>query len=109
MNLLKHKIKNSLIFSFIIYLLINFLVFSQGQYYENKLENYDLNKSGFFEKNERTEKQQIAMKRVTSDTARNLAPFTTIPIIIFFGIIFWLVLKILDKKEKDLDTVGNIG
>ncbi len=49
------------------------------------------------------------MKRVTSDTARNLAPFTTIPIIIVFGLTFWLVLKILDKKEKNLDTVGNIG
>ncbi len=50
MNLLKHKIKYSLIFSFIIYLLINLFIFSQGKYYENKLENYDLNKSGFFEK-----------------------------------------------------------
>ena len=62
-----------------------------------------------FEKNERTEKQQIAMKKVSKDTARNLAPFTSIPVSIIFGFLFWSTVRLFEKKENYKDTVGNIG
>lgn len=99
MKLLKNKIKYSLLFSFALYGLINLFVLFQGNHFENKLESYDLNKNGFFEKNERTEKQQIALKEVSNDTARILAPFTTIPVIIILGFIFWSSLSVLEKKR----------
>ena len=99
MNLLKHKIKYSLIISLIIYSLVNLFIILQGRYYENNLEKYDLNKSGFFEKNERTRDQIIALKKVSNDTARNLAPIITIPFIIIFGLMFWCILKVLERKR----------
>lgn len=71
----------------------------QERYYENRLENFDLNENGFFEENERTEKQQIVMQNVTSDTARNLAPFTTIPFAIILGVLLWFTLKIIERKH----------
>ena len=98
MKVTKNKIKYSLIFSLALYLLANLFIIMQEKYYSNKLENYDLNQNGFFEENERTEKQQITLEKVSNDTARNLAPFTTIPIILIFGIIFWLTLKIIERK-----------
>ena len=99
MQLKKNKIKYSLIFSFALYLLANLFIEIQEKYYENKLENYDLNENGFFEENERTVKQQITLEEVSNDTARNLAPFTTIPVIIICGFIFWSTLKIIEKRD----------
>jgi hypothetical protein len=58
MGSIKNKIKYSLIFSLVLYLLANLFIVMQEKYYENKLKNYDLNENGFFEENERTEKQQ---------------------------------------------------
>jgi hypothetical protein len=71
----------------------------QERYYENKLKNYDLNENGFFEENERTEKQQILLEKVSGDTAQNLAPITTIPVIIVLGFLFWSTLKIVERKK----------
>lgn len=105
MSLSKYKIKYSLIFSLVLYLSINIFVFLNEKHLENQLESYDLNKSGFFEENEITEMQQIAMEKVSNDTARTLAPFTTIPVIIILGFAFWLILKFSDKKERKLDTI----
>ncbi len=99
MKLAKNKIKYSLIFSLALYLLANLFLVLQDKYYENKLKNYDLNENGFFEENERTEKQQITLEKVSGDTARNLAPITTIPVIIVFGFLFWSTLKIMERKK----------
>lgn len=99
MKLTKNTIKYSLIFSLALYLLANLFIVVQEKYYENKLKNYDLNENGFFEENERTEKQQITLKKVSNDTARNLAPITTIPVIIVFGFLFWSTLKIVGRKK----------
>lgn len=99
MGSIKNKIKYSLIFSLVLYLLANLFLVMQEKYYENKLKNYDLNENGFFEENERTEKQQNTLEKVSGDTARNLAPITTIPVIIVFGFLFWSTLKIVERKK----------
>lgn len=72
----------------------------QEQYYKNQLEAYDLDKSGFFEENERTENQQIALEKVSNDSARKLAPFTTIPPVIIFGLILWGILRLRSRKRS---------
>jgi type III secretory pathway component EscR len=85
-----------------LYLLANLFIVGQEKYYEQKLKNYDINENGFFEENERTEKKQIIQEKVASDTARNLAPITTIPVIIViivFGFLFWSTLKIVERKK----------
>ena len=99
MKLIKNNIKSSLIFSLALYLLANLFIVGQEKYYEQQLINYDLNENGFFEENERTEKQQIIQEKVASDTARNLAPITTIPVIIVFGFLFWSTLKIVGRRK----------
>ena len=99
MKLQKNNIKYSLIFSLALYLLANLFIIIQEKYYENKLQNYDLNENGFFEEIERTEKQQIMLEKVSNDTARNLAPIITIPIVIIFGFLFWSTLKIVERKK----------
>ncbi|PRX39291.1 hypothetical protein [Salegentibacter salegens] len=99
MKLTKNKIKYSLIFSFTLYLLANLFIVMQEKYYENKLEKYDLNENGFFEEYERTEKQQITLQKVSNDTPRNLAPFTTIPLVIIVGLLMWATLKVIEKKR----------
>ncbi|OEY72788.1 hypothetical protein [Salegentibacter salarius] len=96
---MKNKIKYSLIFSLVLYLLANLFIIIQEKYYEDNLKNYDLNENGFFEENERTKKQQIIQEIVAGDTARTLAPITTIPIIIIFGFLFWSTLKIVGRKK----------
>jgi hypothetical protein len=99
MGLIKNKIKYSLIFSLALYLLANLFIVIQEKYYENKLENHDLNENGFFEENERTEKQQIVLQKVSNDTARNLAPFTTIPLVVIVGLIMWSTLRLIERKR----------
>lgn len=99
---MKNTKKYSLIFSIILYLILNTFIILQEQYYKHQLEAYDLDKSGFFEENERTANQQVALKKVTSDSTRTLAPITTIPLIIIFGLILWGILSIR-KRENTLE------
>ena len=99
MKFIKNNIKYSLIFSLTLYLLANLFIVGQEKYYEKKLKNYDLNENGFFEENERTEKQQIMLEKVSSDTARNIVPIITIPIVIIFGFLFWSTLKIVGRRK----------
>lgn len=97
---MRNSIKYSLIFSFALYLVVNTFILLQEQYYKHQLANYDLNKSGFFEENERTEDQQIASKQVFNDSARKLAPITTIPPVIIFGLIVWGILRLRSRNRS---------
>jgi hypothetical protein len=73
-------------------------------YIENKLnvelDIFDLNKDGFFSAHEITPEQEKAMHRVTSDTARNLAPFTgaIFSVVYFLGI--WLFFSLTSRVSK---------
>lgn len=62
-------------------------------HYLTNYESYDINKNGFIEKFERNTKQQLALERVTKDTARNLAFITAM---IFSSVI--MVILFLSKK-----------
>lgn len=83
-----------------LYVVINTFIIFQEQYYKNQLESYDLDKSGFFEENERTENQQIVLEKVSNDSARTLAPITTIPLILIFGLIVWGILRLRSRKRS---------
>lgn len=98
---MSNNTKYSLIFSLVLYFLINtFIIILQEQYYKLQLEPYDLDESGFFEENERTDNQIIALKKVTNDSARSLAPITTIPPVIIFGLIVWSILRLRSRKRS---------
>ncbi|SHG04287.1 hypothetical protein SAMN05444483_104205 [Salegentibacter echinorum] len=97
---MRNSIKYSLIFSFALYLVVNTFILLREQYYKHQLEAYDLNKSGFFEENERTKNQQIALKKVSNDSAQTLAPITTIPLITIPGLIVWGILRLRRRKRS---------
>ncbi|MGY0408807.1 MAG: hypothetical protein ACWIPJ_10725 [Polaribacter sp.] len=61
------------------------------------MEKYDLNKDGFFSKDEISPAQEEAIKKVTSDANRKLAPYTSITIVVT-GIIFFLFAR--KKRAK---------
>jgi hypothetical protein len=63
-----------------LYLSLHLVIFTQGEYYEYKLDQFDLDGSGFFEANEQTPDQHAAMRLLVNDTGRALAPFTLIPV-----------------------------
>ncbi|UNU74184.1 hypothetical protein LU293_04640 [Moraxella nasovis] len=59
----------------IAYLLIIGTAWAISEYLNAILQSFDLNNNGFFEDNEITPTQQIALQRVANDTGRALAPF----------------------------------
>ena len=63
-----------------LYLSLNLLIFAQEKYYEQQLDQYDLDGSGFFESDEQTKEQRAAMDLVIQDTGRTYAPYTLIPV-----------------------------
>jgi len=101
----QHKIKIAFLLSVAFYLLLNILVYVQDQHYYNELQKFDLNQNGFFSKEEITPAQQLAQKKVVSDTARNFAPFTLIPVSLIIGIFLFFSLKIGEKlTQKKLEN-----
>ena len=101
----QYKIKIAFLLSVAFYLLLNILVYVQDQHYYNELQKFDLNQNGFFSKEEITPAQQLAQKKVVSDTARNFAPFTLIPVSLIIGIFLFFSLKIGEKlTQKKLEN-----
>ncbi|MDY0779194.1 hypothetical protein [Tenacibaculum sp. IB213877] len=90
---MKHKISKFLINSFIVYVLLNITVVLLDKKYEYQLKSFDKNNDGFFQSSEINEDQKAAMKKVTNDTARNLAPFTLIPFSLLIGSLTILKIK----------------
>lgn len=86
-------ISNIFYSAFIIYVCINTIVYVYENYLESELKKYDLNENGFFERDEVTKDQQKVMTKVINDTARNIAPITTIPISIILAVILFLILN----------------
>ena len=97
-------LKQATICSFLFYLSILVLAFGTSIYLKNQLDQYDLDKNGFFTREEQTEAQQKAMREVTSDLGRNLAPILGIFysgiyfLFIFLGLFFYNSIKILIEK-----------
>lgn len=97
-KILNNKIKTTFIFSFLIYILLNSLVLFRKEQSKKGVEKFDLNKNGFVDNNEITPEYVIEAKKVSSDTGMNLAPITLIPLSLFFGLIFFLLIKFVPKQ-----------
>ncbi len=67
-----------------VYLLILVRAIYLDVHFQSVLNEFDLNKDGFFSGEEITSEQQKAMKNVISDTGRNFAPITGL---LFSGVI----------------------
>ncbi|MGO2445096.1 MAG: hypothetical protein ACTH7W_10580, partial [Psychrobacter sp.] len=65
-----------LIGTFLVWLLVQVGVYFTDAYLQAQLDVFDLDDNGSFSSDERSEAQQQAMMRVTSDTGRALAPVT---------------------------------
>jgi hypothetical protein len=89
-----------------IFLLIYFFIVSKATYddinYQCDLNNYDIDKDGFFSETEITENQKAAMQRLTNDVGRNFSFITgafasgAISLIIY---LLGLIKKILEDKK----------
>lgn len=66
----------SVMSSIAIFLLILLSVFISERNLQSELNAFDLNGDGFFSGEELTPEQDVAVMRVTSDTARTFAPIT---------------------------------
>lgn len=96
-----------LIGTFLVWLLIQIGVYFTDAYLQAQLDVFDLDGNGSFSSDERSEAQQQAMMRVTSDTGRALAPVTGA--IFAFGymsilIMFFKLLGIFTKKEPSIEA-----
>jgi len=96
-----------LIGTFLVWLLIQIGVYFTDAYLQAQLDVFDLDDNGSFSSDERSEAQQQAMMRVTSDTGRALAPVTGA--IFAFGymsilIMFFKLLGIFTKKEPSIEA-----
>lgn len=82
-------------------MVLNLTVYLLDIYYELKLESFDLNHDGSFSKEEMTPEAEKAMHDVVSDTARNLAPFTLIPISFFLGLITYFIIRLVKTIKRE--------
>jgi hypothetical protein len=103
-KILNNKIKSTFIFSFLIYILLNSFVLFRKEQSKNGLEKFDLDRNGFVDNNEITSEYVLEVKKVSSDTGMNLAPITLIPISLFFGLIFFLLIKFVPKRVLRIET-----
>ena len=103
-KILNNKIKSTFIFSFLIYILLNSFVLFRKEKSKSGLEKFDLDRNGFVDNNEITSEYVLEVKKVTSDTEMNLAPITLIPISLFFGLIFFLLIKFVPKRVLRIET-----
>ena len=87
----------------VVWLLVQIGVYFTDAYLQAKLDVFDLDGNGFFTSDERSEAQQQAMMKVTSDTGRSFAPVTGA--IFAFGymsilILFFKLIGFFIKKES---------
>ena len=69
----------------------------------NYLDSFDLNSDGFFTDKEITSEQQIALKKVSSDTNLILAPIVGILYSLIYFLIVFVSLKIFRKQNGNPD------
>jgi hypothetical protein len=83
------------LFSFVVtYSFVMYGALATDFYLNHKLQQFDLNGDGFFSGNEVTPEQELAMKKLISDTGRTLAPFTGIILSTFLSVILFLIMKL---------------
>lgn len=99
--LLNRKIsikKTALLSSVLLYIFLILYVSYLKNKYLNELNEFDLNKDGFFSGNEINIQQKEAMKNVISDIGRNFAPITgLIYAVIHYFISYIILIPIIQK------------
>jgi len=102
---MKSNIFRFLSITLLLYLCLNVAVHYRWEYRNNTikeelLSKYDLNNDGIFANEELNSKLSEGLRRLSSDTARGLAPFTLIPISIVLGFPATWIYNILARKRK---------
>lgn len=96
----------ALISAFLFYLSIIITALATNYILKNELNSFDLNGDGFFTNEEITSDQQIAMRRVISDTGRNLAPIIGIVYSLIYYVVlfffFWITKTIFQKLNDKI-------
>jgi hypothetical protein len=83
------------LFSFVVtYSFVMYGALATDFYLDHKLQQFDLNGDGFFSGKEVTPEQELAMKKLISDTGRSLAPFTGLIFSTFLSVILFLTMKL---------------
>jgi hypothetical protein len=94
-------LKISLYLFAVIYGIIIYSSLASEFYFDFKLSQFDLNNDGMFSGAEVTVSQQEAMRKVTSDTGRTLAPFTGLVFSGLLALIFFIGYKVIAYVKKD--------
>ena len=71
-------------------------------YLAYQLEQYDLDGDGFFTGEEVTPEQELALKKVVSDTGRTFAPLTGFILSLGLSLIVFIALKLVGFIKKHL-------
>ena len=102
---MKFLILKYLLITVSLYLTLNVVVHSRWEYRNNKIKKelylkYDLDKDGIFANEELNSELHEELRKLSSDTARGLAPFTLIPISIVVGFpVTWIYNNIAKRKN----------
>jgi hypothetical protein len=62
-----------------------------------KLDSFDLNHDGMFNRSESTPAQKEALQRVSSDTSATFAPLVAIPYSVVYCLVLYVVLKVFRR------------
>lgn len=86
--------KISLISFVVTYSIVMYGALATDFYLDYKLQQFDLNGDGLFSGKEVTPEQELALKRLISDTGRTLAPLTGLIFSTFLSVILFLIMKL---------------
>ena len=76
-------------------------------YYQRDLNNFDLNKDGFFGGAEITPEQEQAMFRLTNDVGRNFSFLTGLIFAIILAIPTYMIGQIIELKKRKKTSANN--
>lgn len=102
---MKTDIIRFLLITTILYLCLNIVVHYRWENRNNKIKEelyakYDLNNDGIFANEELNSELNERLRKLSSDTARGLAPYMLIPISILLGFPALWIYNIRAKKNK---------
>jgi len=64
-----------------------------------KLDSFDLNHDGMFNRSESTPAQKEALQQVSSDTRATFAPIVAIPFSLVYFLVLYVILKVFRKQK----------
>jgi hypothetical protein len=64
-----------------------------------KLDSFDLNHDGMFNRSESTPAQKEALQQVSSDTSATFAPIVAIPFSLVYFLVLYVILRVFRKQK----------